>query len=77
MTAVRLSHPWRWHNTLDVVDVPDDEAARLIRSGTARPVSDLITPVGGGMFSVELANPRRTIRRRGYDAALLSIKANR
>lgn len=77
MTKLRLSHPWRWHNTLDVVDVPDDEAVRLVRSGTARPVTDLITPAGGGMFTVELANPRRVVRRRGYGAALAALEANR
>lgn len=77
MTAVRLSHPWRWHNTLDVVDVTPDQAAQLTRSGTARPVSELITPAGGGMFTVELANPRRIVRRRGYDAAVAALKANR
>ena len=74
--AVRLSHPYGWHDPLDVLELDAATAALLVRSGVARRLDDLISPAGGGMFDVELATPRRVVRVRGAATARRTLEEN-
>lgn len=75
---VRLSHPWRWHRTLDVLDtdagdLTEAEARRLIRGGIARDVAELIEHTGGGWYTVKLSGGK-TARVRGEAAAIRALE---
>lgn len=74
---VRLSHPWRWHKTRDVLDttagdLTDAEASKLVRVGYARDVADLIEPLGGGWVTVQLSDGPRKVQ--GHDAAIAALR---
>lgn len=56
---IRLSHPWKWHLTRDILDTEDGdltepEARKLVRSGRARALESIVTDVGGGWYEVPL-----------------------
>ncbi len=76
LVKIRLSHPWHYCDPLAVLDVAPTTAAALIRGGVAQRVDNLIHHTGGGYYTVELANPRRIIRKRGYPAALATLDRN-
>lgn len=73
--SVRINHPYLYANTGEVLDLPPDEAKRLMQQG-ARPASDLVIHVGGGWYEVELHNPVRFVRIHGKDRALRALRAN-
>lgn len=77
MTHIRLSHPWQWHRTLDVLEVGVDltaaEARRLIRGGIAVDVADLIRPRGGGWFDVDLSDGNTT-KAHGFADAIRELR---
>ena len=59
---LRLSHPWKWHHTRDILDtdrpadgITEAEARRLIRGGIARPIEDVVEDLGGGWYQVPLS----------------------
>jgi hypothetical protein len=75
---VRLSHPWKWHRTRDVLDTEDGdltegEALRLIRGGIARDVDELIGAGEGGWYSVKLSDGK-TKRYRGRANAIRALR---
>lgn len=75
---IRLSHPWRWHKTRDVLDteagdLTDGEARRLIRAGIARDVDELIGSGDGGWYLVPLSGGK-TKRVRGRAAAIKALR---
>lgn len=76
MTTVRLIHPYHHANTGEVLELDDDTARTLIANNGARPVDELITHTGSGWHDVELHNPRRIVRARGYDNALERLRQN-
>ena len=74
--TVRLSHPWKFHEPLAVLDLEVGEAARLIRAGVAVDFDELVIHTGGGWYDVTLANPKRIVHRKGIDAARLAVITN-
>lgn len=75
---IRLSHPWRWHRTLDILDtdnsdLTEGEARALIGGGIARDVDDIIGPGEGGWYDVPLSDGN-TKRVRGRAAAIRTLR---
>lgn len=75
---IRLSHPWRWHRTRDVLDtdagdLTEGEARRLIRGGIARDVDELLGEGAGGWYELTLSDGN-TKRYRGRAAAIRALR---
>lgn len=75
---IRLSHPWRWHKTRDVLDTDADdltegEARRLVSGGIAVDVDELIGEGEGGWYTVPLSGGK-TKRVRGRDKAVRALR---
>jgi hypothetical protein len=74
---VRLSHPWKYHHTLDVLDtdagdLTEPEARRLINAGFALDFDTIARPAGGGYFEVDFVAGTRRVR--GRPAVLKALR---
>lgn len=76
---VRLSHPWKYHHTRDLLDtdrgeLTTREAAKLIRAGYAVDVDTLIEAGAGGWVTVTTsAGPQRV---QGREKAIELLRAD-
>lgn len=74
---IRLSHPWSYHKTRDILTAPDDlsegQARALVSGGAARRLEDIVTDLGGGWYEVPLRNGK-TKKVRSLDAAVKILK---
>lgn len=75
---IRLSHPWKYHHTLDLLDtetgdLSERDAKRLIRAGYAVDVENLLVPGAGGWYVVPLSDGTET-KVQGRDAALAAMR---
>lgn len=75
---IRLSHPYQWHKTLDILDtdhddITEEEARRLIRGGIAKPIEDVVEDNGGGWYTVPVG-PGKTKKVQGLDRAVRALK---
>lgn len=49
---IQLSHPYRWLQAGEVVDLPEPEARKLVRAGHARHLDVVLEKLGGSWYRV-------------------------